>query len=232
MHIVSLFLDTVMPEEYPNVVPQLNIETIKGLTSNQRDDILEIAKTSAQENLGMPSIYMVTESIRGWLLDNNVPGQDGSMYAEMMRKAQQKELEAKKREERAALASQADKEKNAEEMTPEEKERLRRRQAGTPVTVESFKIWKTKFDSERKLAEAASRGPREDETDQLRPSGKQLFLSNLAGKEDDVETETSDNVFSFKAEGDIGGGDDYDEDDDSDFVDGEDDYSDDDADDG
>lgn len=232
LYAVSLLLVTIMPEEYPNVVPTLSIETIKGLTISQRDEILDVANKSAQDNLGMPSIYMVTEAVREWLLDNNVPGQDGSMYAEMMRKAQQKELEAKKREERAALASQADREKSAEEMTPEEKERLRRRQAGTPVTVESFKVWKAGFDAERKLAEAASRGPREDEADLSRPTGKQLFLSNLAGREDEEETETSDNVFSFRAEGEEEVDDDDDDDDDSDYEDGEEEYSDDDAGDG
>lgn len=207
-----------MPDDYPNCIPQLSIEMIKGLTTSQLEEVQEVAMKSAQDNLGMPCIYMVTEAIREWLADNNVAGQDGSMYAEMMRKAQQKELEVKKREERAALAAQADKEKSAEEMTPEEIERLRRRQAGTPVTVETFKEWKAKFEAETRQVEAGR--VKEDEVDTSRPTGKQLFLSDLAGKEEDMETETSDNVFSFKTDED-------DEEGDSDYVDEGEDYSDD-----
>jgi hypothetical protein len=39
---------------------------------------------------------MICEAVKDWVIDNNIPGQDGSMYAEMMRRMQQKELETSK----------------------------------------------------------------------------------------------------------------------------------------
>jgi hypothetical protein len=75
-----------MPLDYPSVLPELSIEVVKGLTPGQAAELLLVANRSAEENLGTPSIYMVSENVREWLLDHNIAGQDGSMYAEMMRK--------------------------------------------------------------------------------------------------------------------------------------------------
>lgn len=56
----------------------------------------------------MPSIYTIAEAIRSWLVDNNVPGQDGSMYADMMRRMQQGAVEVKKKAEKAAIIAEAE----------------------------------------------------------------------------------------------------------------------------
>lgn len=56
----------------------------------------------------MPSIYIIAEAIRAWLQDNNVQGQDGSMYADMMRRMQQGSAETKRRAERAAIIAEAE----------------------------------------------------------------------------------------------------------------------------
>jgi hypothetical protein len=67
----------------------------KGLAEEQRLLLLELALAAAEANMGMPSIFSCCEVLREWLLDNNFKGQDdGSMYAQMMRKA--KELEKSK----------------------------------------------------------------------------------------------------------------------------------------
>jgi hypothetical protein len=58
----------------------------------------------------MPSVFAVAESLREWLVDNNVPGQDGSMYADMMRRMTQKDVGEKKKEMKAAVAFAADSE--------------------------------------------------------------------------------------------------------------------------
>jgi hypothetical protein len=44
------------------------------------------------------------------MIDNNIAGQDGSMYADMMRRMQQKDVEKKKKEVKAAIALAADSE--------------------------------------------------------------------------------------------------------------------------
>jgi hypothetical protein len=52
---------------------------------------------SIEENLGGPSIYAVAEAVREWLLEHNEPGQDdGSMYAQMMRRQTDKKKEAER----------------------------------------------------------------------------------------------------------------------------------------
>jgi len=62
-------------------IPILSIEIIKGLGEAQADELKVLADRIATENIGMPCIYSVAEAIKEWLNDNNIPGQDGSMYS-------------------------------------------------------------------------------------------------------------------------------------------------------
>jgi len=134
----------------------------------------------------MASIFTVAEAVREWLVDHNVTGQDGSMYADMMRRMNEKETEEKKAAAKKAIAVAADAEEGDEDQLDEEElERLRKRQAGTQVTESSFMEWKAKFDAEMEAAKMSlgkTAGSCEDLGD--RPSGKQLFQSNRAGMED------------------------------------------------
>ena len=100
----------------------------------------------------MASIFTVAEAVREWLVDHNVKGQDGSMYADMMRRMNEKETGEKKAAENKAIAEAADAEEgNEDQMDEEELERLRKRQAGTLVTEASFLEWKSKFDAEMEV---------------------------------------------------------------------------------
>ena len=74
----------------------------------------------------------------------------------MMRRMQQKELESKKQIEKAAIKLAADSELRSEEVDLAELERIRKRQAGTQVTVESFNAWKAQFDEEMKQLQLAA----------------------------------------------------------------------------
>ena len=134
--------------------------------------------------MGGPSIFGIAEAIKDWLMDNNNSGQDGSMYAEMMRRVQQKDAVEKKKVDKAAISAAADSEMRAEIIDPAEQERIRKRQAGTQVTLETFISWKIKFDDEMKaIAEAGKKGTIV-EVDE-RQSGRQLFQSNRVGTEDE-----------------------------------------------
>ena len=104
--------------EYPDLPPELSIEAVKGLSKKQCDDLLEIANRTAVENLGMPSIFTIAEAVREWLVDNNIAGQDGSMYADMMRRMVQKGADVKKKEIKMAIAQAADSEVQAVRMHP------------------------------------------------------------------------------------------------------------------
>eukprot|EP01038_Epipyxis_sp_PR26KG_P016859 gene16859-23104_t len=146
---VSINLVCEFIADYPEKSPPLmTIEVKKGLSSVHASELLSIAEKVANDNIGMPSIFSITESIKEWLVDNNVAGQDGSMYSEMLRRMNQKETEIKKQSEKAAITAAADSEMRAEQIDPEEIERIRRRQAGTQVTVESFMAWKAAYDLE------------------------------------------------------------------------------------
>jgi len=90
---VAVRLVATIPLNYPEEIgPELDIEILKGLAEEQRKILLDIALMTAEANMGMPSIFSCCEAIREWLFDNNIKGQDdGSMYAQMMRKAKEAE---------------------------------------------------------------------------------------------------------------------------------------------
>ena len=181
---VAVALHVEFPTDYPSVVPIVSIEVEKGLGKKHADELRAIALENAESNVGGPSIFGIAEAIKDWLMDNNNSGQDGSMYAEMMRRVQQKDAVEKKKVDKAAISAAADSEMRAEIIDPAEQERIRKRQAGTQVTLETFISWKIKFDDEMKaIAEAGKKGTIV-EVDE-RPSGRQLFQSNRVGTEDE-----------------------------------------------
>ncbi len=59
----------------------LDIQNEKGLSNDQIDELKSICIKTADENIGMPSVFMVTSGMQEWLQENNIPGQDGSMYS-------------------------------------------------------------------------------------------------------------------------------------------------------
>ena len=214
------------PVDYPSVVPTVEIEVEKGLGKKHADELRLIALENAESNVGCPSVFGIAEAIKDWLMDNNNPGQDGSMYAEMMRRVQQKDAVEKKKVVKAAISAAADSEMRAEIVDPAEQERIRKRQAGTQVTMETFILWKIKFDEEMKaVAEAGKKGVAIEVDD--RPSGRQLFQLNRVGTDDEeallaaAEVDQSEEQLE-KSVSNIEEDDDDDEDD-EDYVEGEDD---------
>lgn len=71
----------------------------------------------------------------------------------MMRRMQQKDMQQKKQIEKQAIKAAADSEFQEEFVDPAELERIRKRQEGTAVTLESFNAWKKEFDEEMALKE-------------------------------------------------------------------------------
>jgi hypothetical protein len=90
---VGCKLIVTLPDTYPEIIPELDLEIMKGLAKEQKDTILALALEECENNLGMPAIYAVCEVIRSWLVDNNVKGlDDESMHAQMMRRAREEEM--------------------------------------------------------------------------------------------------------------------------------------------
>jgi ethanolamine ammonia-lyase large subunit len=89
---VGCRLVVTLPETYPEVVPEIHIEIVKGLASEHQDEIQRMAMDEATNNIGTPSIYAITERVREWLIENNTKGLDDiSMHAQMIRKKLQEE---------------------------------------------------------------------------------------------------------------------------------------------
>jgi hypothetical protein len=90
---VMVKLVATIPLDYPeNSLPKLELEIIKGLSQDNKDELLQLANNEAEANSGMPVIFAVCEAVRSWLADNNVKGlDDASMYAQMMRKTKEAE---------------------------------------------------------------------------------------------------------------------------------------------
>lgn len=107
---VIIWLVCDIPSDYPLVTPEFSVQVIKGISKRQCEEILDIANKHAVDSIGMPSVFAVAGAVREWLVDNNIPGQDGSMYADMMRRMTQKDVVEKKKEIKAAVAMAADRE--------------------------------------------------------------------------------------------------------------------------
>mmetsp|Transcript_373 Transcript_373/g.842 ORF Transcript_373/g.842 Transcript_373/m.842 type:complete len:304 (-) Transcript_373:1347-2258(-) len=142
---VKLIAD--IPLDYPEeTLPRLELEIIKGLSLDNKKELLRLANEEAEANAGMPAIFAVCEAVRTWLADNNVKGlDDASLHANMMRKA--KEVERRE----AQASQQFESQKKKEEMSQAEKEELevrKRREEGTPVTETTFADWWDKFSAE------------------------------------------------------------------------------------
>lgn len=146
---VGIKLIAKIPLDYPEIsLPELDIELLKGLTEDHRQDLLVMAKEEAEANMGLPSIFAVCERLREWLAENNVKGMDDvSMYAQMMRREKEKEKVTHK----SHLEFESQKKEDG--LTEAEAEELavrKRRAEGTPVTEETFTTWKAKFEAEMK----------------------------------------------------------------------------------
>lgn len=149
VNFVALKLLATIPETYPDILPQLDIELLKGLSEETHKPlILDLANEEAQNNEGMPAIFAICECIKNWLMDNNVKGQDdSSMYAQMMRKEREQ-----KKEQNSNNVTKFESQKKEDEMTQAELEEMqvrKRRAEGTPCTKENFDIWWAKFIIER-----------------------------------------------------------------------------------
>jgi len=191
---VSAVLHVTCPSNYPSEsAPVLFVEPRKGLSKKQVEEMKELADETSGTGLGGPSVFSVCEALKEWLSDNNVAGQDDSMYAQMLRREQQKGLDVKKKEKSAKVAEAADAEAGKQSIDPEEQARIRKRQAGQQVTPESFATWLAAFENERKsLAAADLAAGVELDMQQLallglgestKMSGKEIWLRKQAGGE-------------------------------------------------
>jgi hypothetical protein len=104
----------------------------------------------------------------------------------MMRRMQYKEVERKLESEKAAIKFMADSESKgpSAQIDEAELERIRKRQAGTMVTVESFMSWKAAFDAEQ-AAKSTTTNTVDSNAGKI--TGKQWFLSQQGQVSEEAE---------------------------------------------
>lgn len=206
---VAVKLLAHIPLEYPEEsLPRFDLEILKGLSEDNKREILRLADDEAEANAGMSAIFAVCEAVRSWLEDNNVKGlDDASMHAQMMRK--KKEAERKE----AQAARQFESQKKKDVMSQAEQEELavrKRREEGTPVTDASFAEWWAGFSAENARTRAAERAAAAEESKdkknvnaavaaEERLTGFQIFsdkagafnLAKLEAAAEELENDTS-----------------------------------------
>lgn len=203
-HVVISF-ECKIPEAYPDVAPDMEVIVEKGLSDEQRLELLTLSAEKAAENLGMAMVYTLCEEIQEWLRNNNEPGQDNSMYASMMRRMQEK------KKEEIATAEAKEAARPLEEVEEEERNRQKILE-GTPVTPETFNTWNENFLKEMQAKQNV--GP--DKENKM--TGREYFASTdawalneentmVAGQEEEV----TQNVAALTVDQDLFADDDLDD---------------------
>ncbi|KAG8719479.1 hypothetical protein FRC08_002726 [Ceratobasidium sp. 394] len=155
---LKVLLNVRYTPEYPNEVPELELEPEEGeLEESEIKELIDGMKTVGEENMGMAMVFTLVSHLREALVTTI-----------QNRIAREKEIELEK--ERQLMEAEA------------------ARTRGTPVTVESFTVWKIKFmaemkaqqerEEEEKLKTLAPKERDEWKKAKTKPSGRQLFEKN------------------------------------------------------
>ena len=111
---------------------------VLGLSLDQKPLLTSLVSSTCSENLGMPVLFTVAESIREWLESHNVEGQDdSSMYAQMLRREADKKAKLEGKVEKR-YEEQVEK-VEITEAEIEEAKLLQKRKEGKPCTKENFR---------------------------------------------------------------------------------------------
>ena len=120
---------------YPDIVPDVSVYSVKGLTNKDCEELKVHLDQLAQTLLGSPMIFALTSAAQEWLLQHNDrltreqeedEGEDSEQQEELNRFVSDREAFGKMNAAAAAAAG------------------------GTPVTEENFAAWKVQFDEKVK----------------------------------------------------------------------------------
>lgn len=182
---------------YPEELPNIKLSNTRGLTNREVDVLSGLLMETAQENLGMASVFAIMQAAQEWL--ENKAGIQLEEDPEVVKKREAAEAERKLQEARAL---------------------------GTPVTPESFAVWKAAFQEEQRAKKIASGEVIEEEVVVTKKTGKQYFLDKYALQgelgvgDDELELDEED---TGDEEGTLDGGEGNDASEDEDSEDEEDD---------
>jgi hypothetical protein len=163
---VSTKLSVTYTPSYPEELPELLFESVKGLSPEQCEELRTVCLEECEENLGMAMVFTVCETAKQWMEERNVASKgDGSAHERML----QRQRDADIVKARAAAAEAV-----AEEEDGDDEEEKMKKLVGTPVTPESFYAWRTRFEAEPDNPQTAFL--RAAETD-YKKTGKCMFES-------------------------------------------------------
>eukprot|EP00656_Telonema_subtile_P017034 TRINITY_DN1904_c0_g1_i1.p1 TRINITY_DN1904_c0_g1~~TRINITY_DN1904_c0_g1_i1.p1 ORF type:complete len:245 (+),score=92.52 TRINITY_DN1904_c0_g1_i1:175-909(+) len=121
-------LQAVLPPDYPNVAPELEIFVIRRVERAQLAGCTEHVTSLIEENLGMPMLFTLASEAKEWLLEH--VGEAPDLSEQYERSKQQFET-------------------FSDDVIYDQEEATASR--GTPVNAETFAVWKAAFDEEHKI---------------------------------------------------------------------------------
>jgi len=175
---VSVILKIKYPSKYPEVVPEITLTPVKNVTKKMLEAICELAKAAAQESVGNPMVFNITEAIKEYLVANNK--KEKTMHEQMMDRLE---------------TAEEDEIKEPDGPKPEDYISPLGIEPGTLVTADSFRNWEKLY-----LEEQQKLKPPEKKSSGK--TGKQIFLENdkLGLEEDDDGKAEDEKVFYFNEE--------------------------------
>jgi len=187
-NLVEAGIVVTFTEKYPNEVPIIQIENIKGMNAQRSDELQKKLLNEAQNNLGMAMIFTLAQSAKDYLLECNEKVVE---YNDTVKKEEERRLQGDQKE------SDYEEEINVIKKKILVEEEVKK---GTIVTVETFNAWKKKFDIEmaEKEREKNFKLAMINAGKKLKLTGRQLFesdssmaTSDLSLSDDKVEEDSN-----------------------------------------
>mmetsp|Transcript_9056 Transcript_9056/g.27211 ORF Transcript_9056/g.27211 Transcript_9056/m.27211 type:complete len:239 (+) Transcript_9056:117-833(+) len=176
---VAARMDFVLGPKYPEEAPRVVLVGQNGISASKRAQLSSVLDSAANESVGMPMIFNLHSLAMEWLgehIDADAANNDSVFGENAVTREKDTLFETRDEEEEAKAAH-----------------REKMKFHGTPVTVESFNIWKEKFNVEmaaqRALAEV------DINSKQVKCTGRELFEQNKA-----VVTEDSESFWEMEAD--------------------------------
>lgn len=165
---VSLKLFCTFPDTYPDVMPEITVEPVKGIDERQVRQLTDKLAAEAEASVGLAMVFNLAEVAKDWLTENN-KDMDESAYQDMLERMGHKDESSG-----GAKAAAAPEEEEDDDFT-----KARRLTDGKPVTPDSWKKWFDNFIKETRASKVVSD----------KATGRELFERNDASVDKFKETE-------------------------------------------
>ncbi|XP_070568312.1 RWD domain-containing protein 1-like [Ptychodera flava] len=142
--VVQATLQVTYTPTYPDESPDIEVTFSSNLDDEDLTSLLNLCQEQAEENLGMVMVFTIVSAVQEKL------NEKVDLLKKQILEEEERAEEAKKAKEEAEMAKKF---------------------VGTPVTIETFLAWKSKFDQEK----TSSRKNLDSNEDSKKLTGRQLF---------------------------------------------------------